>query len=79
MAQGVLDPQQFDVSRAKRGIWIWCVRPKHQTTKPPPNHHQTTTTMEEPWETVLWRSEGGPVTQWGGLGDSFLALGGEGP
>ncbi len=21
--------------------------------------------MEEPWETVFWRSEGGTVTQWG--------------
>ena len=56
-------------SRAKRGIWIWCA----STTT------ITTTTMEEPWETVFWRSAGGPVTQWGGLGDSFLALGGEGP
>ena len=38
-----------DGSRAKRGIWIWCA----STTT------NTTTTMEEPWETVFWRSEGG--------------------
>ena len=59
------DVEKSNDSRAKRGIWIWCA--------------STTTTMEEPWETVFWRSEGGPVTQWVGLGDSCLALGGEGP
>ena len=28
------------------------------------HHHHHQTTMEEPWETVFWRSEGGTVTQW---------------
>ena len=48
------------VSRAKRGIWIWCV-----TAPTPPT---------PPWKSLgrqFSGARGGAVTQCGGLGDSF--------